>query len=84
MTAAVRIRVYDNGGRTCDRYTVVYQYSDGHTDVRTMSESPEWEVNQHWYTTTHWRYWRWMGKPVRWEDLNDAVRRAIFRSVAEE
>ena len=81
-TCAMRVRVYDNGGKTCDRYTVVYQYGDGSADVRTMSDLPDFGVNQFWYSEERWRYRRWMGKKVKWSDLNDMVQRAICNSAA--
>ena len=70
-----RVRVYDNGGRTLDRYTVIYP--DG--NARTMSSRP-----LHPQGVCMWAgHVQPQGKRVPFHALPAQVREAIIRDLRE-
>jgi hypothetical protein len=84
MPDVLRIKVYDNGGRSFDQYTVVYIYGDGAYDMRGMSENPNHPqgFNQYAGEGHCFRYHRGLGKPVDWRNLNPQVKEAICNGAA--
>ena len=73
-----RIRCYDNGGRTMDRYTVAYMDSPSHgnlIDMVAMSEHPfhPQGFGQH----THGHPGAHLGKRIRLADLPEDCRKLV-------
>ena len=74
------ISVYDNGGKTADRYTVVFLYGGGHWEVRTASERPNlpnevWMSLSNGYGDVPLIYI--MGKKLAWDSLPKPLRKVI-------
>ncbi len=67
------LKIYDNGGKTIDRYTVIL---DG--AVFTMSDDPlsPQGFNQYWGRKEELKNKK-MGKEVKFSQLNPAIRQAI-------
>ena len=84
-TMRARVRVWDNGGSTADRYTVaIKRTSNGVTlwDIYTMSDdarSPQ-GINQYSHTDTNGQY-NWTGKREKVWDLPREVINAIIDRV---
>lgn len=80
------VRVYDNGGETVDRYTVVYsQMRDGWQRYTLMSGAPFYPqgVCQHgeiesWRAIDRPRYGH-LGRKIRYEDLPADCQRAVMQ-----
>ena len=78
--------IYDNGGKTLDRYTVVvneYNSANGEYDMLGMNDggdgfsqwsSGDYDLNDNWQN-------RHLGKRIHFEDLNEEAQRHIAMRV---
>lgn len=85
MPDAVRIRVYDNGGRTIDRYMVIYMLGENYWFWRSMDERPAWPLGFNQFggsEETKFKYQRRYGKPVKFDDLSPEVQEAVCNGLA--
>lgn len=80
-----KVRVYDNGGKTFDRYTVIikrYEKGTAVYDVYSMSENPDWIQGFNQYSHTEYdvrMLMQMIGKDrkVPFNELPEAVLEAI-------
>lgn len=92
------VRCYDNGGETCDRYTVVYsQQKDGVCRGISMSARPfhpqgvgqhfEYDKADLWRMGQQWGIDRpkysHLGKKIKFTDLPTDCQRAVLQDYAE-
>jgi hypothetical protein len=79
------IGIYDNNGKTIDRYTVVFEpwtHEDGHTHwpILGMSESPRYGFSQH--DTLKFRYTRQAGeRTINFANLPQDCQRAVLKDL---
>ena len=80
------IRVYDNGGKTFDRYTVVYTRT-GHHEYVGLSERPFHPQGfcQHGENDSPIDYPRYghIGKKISFEDLPNDCKLVVFQDYEE-
>ena len=82
-----KVKIYDNGGETCDRYTACYTGTrTGSFGVRGMSSAPfhpqgvgMW--SEYPQRVDHPKYSH-LGKPAKWENLPADVRFCIWQDYA--
>lgn len=92
------VRCYDNGGETCDRYTVVYSgHRDGYSRGTSMSGAPfhpqgvcqyfEYDKADLWRMGQQWGIDRpkysHLGKKIKFTDLPTDCQRAVLQDYAE-
>lgn len=80
-----KVRVYDNGGHTADRYSVVVDgkdwkssASEGFVPVLSLSEGGK-DVSQ-WGDGKEGKH---LGKPVKWETLSEDTRKHIEKRLKD-
>lgn len=81
-----RVSIYDNGGTTLDRYTVILEGGGG-WEVRTASHNANEPAGvwQHMASGDGLAPRRYLeGEPVSMDAAPDGLRRAIARYLAEE
>lgn len=85
MSASGRVKVYDNGGRSFDRYTAVYvgqPCGGGLFEARSLSHNPLGPQGFNQFTEvadgSH------LGKRVPLNALPDDVQRAIYLDLTDE
>lgn len=84
MSKSTQIRVYDNGGKTLDRFTVVYMFDKqrdpGMFGARGMSEQPFHPMGFGQFTTA--MPGRHLGKRVDLTDLPEDCQALVARDLA--
>lgn len=78
-----KIRIYDNGGETIDRYTVVYmdepERSHGNFAARAMSEDPFHPLGfGQWCSATPGPH---LGRRIKFEDLPTDCQKLVLQDV---
>lgn len=77
------MRIYDNGGKTLDRYTVLYMddpQGDGSFGGRGMNSAPFHGIG-YYITGTPGRH---LGKRIKLEDLPEDCQKLIKQDMKEE
>jgi len=83
------IRIYDNGGKTFDRYTVVFtgRYKKRMSNEFIhlgMSDHPFHPLGfgQHGYSDDHIDRptYSHLGKPMKWEDLTEDCQKCVWQT----
>jgi len=79
----MKIKIYDNGGETFDRYTVIYigSHYNGFYSCLGMSENPfsPQGYGQHGSCTDGPH----LGKEIQFEDIPEACQRAVRNDLEE-
>jgi hypothetical protein len=83
MNTPKHIRCYDNGGKTCDRYTVVYMKeprSNGLFNARAMNHQPFHPQGFGQSTTA--KLGRHLGKRIKFSALPEDCRKLVMQDLA--
>jgi len=75
----IGVKVYDNGGKTLDRYTIVIN-AGKEEDIYTMSDDPFYPlgVNQYSHTEKVKDNWQCDDKLLKEKEIPEEVMRAIY------
>lgn len=79
MGLPVRIRCYDNGGQTVDRYTILYQYIGDEPVLNPVWALAVGATPRHFYQHTDAVEGDHLGNPIAFDDLPESVRRAALK-----
>ena len=72
-----KTKVYDNGGKTVDRYTVIINQGKGN-DIYTMSDDPFYPLGVNQYSHTVDGSYECADRLLKEKEIPEEVKRAIY------